>query len=137
MIFVDTNILSDILGGDQTWADWAFGQLGELSCHHDLVTNHIVIAELHLRDAFVPLIAGLCSDLTLNVQDLDWATSALAGAAFRDYRSRGGTAPKILADLLIGAHAHVLGASLLTRDAKGFRSYFPDLALITPETSHG
>ena len=35
-------------------------------------------------------------------------------------------------DFFIGAHAVVQGLSLLTRDARRYRSYFPDIMLITP-----
>jgi predicted nucleic acid-binding protein len=35
---------------------------------------------------------------------------------------------------LIGAHAVIRDYAILTRDAKGYRSYFPTVELITPET---
>ena len=37
----------------------------------------------------------------------------------------------------LGAHAAALGAKPITRDKRCFRTYFPELALITPETDHG
>jgi predicted nucleic acid-binding protein len=40
----------------------------------------------------------------------------------------------VLPDFLIGAHAVVRGYSILTRDPKGYRGYFPSVELITPET---
>jgi predicted nucleic acid-binding protein len=55
------------------------------------------------------------------------------GQAYREYRKRGGDRPPLLPDFLIGGHAQALGATLLTRDPRRFRSYFPDLNLITPE----
>ncbi|TIX32501.1 MAG: DNA-binding protein, partial [Mesorhizobium sp.] len=37
-------------------------------------------------------------------------------------------------DFFIGAHAVVAGHRLLTRDAARYRSYFPDLDILSPET---
>ncbi len=62
------------------------------------------------------------------------ASSYLAGTAHRAYRQRGGVFPSILADFLIGAHAQVLNLPILTRDARRYRTYFPEVELITPET---
>ena len=56
----------------------------------------------------------------------------LAGKAFQIYRARGGTKTGVLPDCFIGAHAVVEALSLLTRDARHYRSYFPTIALITP-----
>ncbi|WP_290439252.1 hypothetical protein [Burkholderia plantarii] len=39
----------------------------------------------------------------------------------------------MLADFFLGAHASVLGARLLTRDVRCYRTWFPKLALIAPE----
>ncbi len=58
-----------------------------------------------------------------------------AGQAHRLYRDRGGTRDAILADFLIGAHAAVRRAPLITRDRQRFASYFPELTIIAPETT--
>lgn len=47
---------------------------------------------------------------------------------------RGGRREKLLADFLIGGQASSMGAELMTRDPRMYRSYFPELPLITPET---
>ena len=38
----------------------------------------------------------------------------------------------MLSDFFIGAHAVSQGISLLTRDVRRYRSYFPTITLITP-----
>ena len=56
----------------------------------------------------------------------------LAGKAFQTYRARGGTKTGVLSDFFIGAHAVTEGLSLLTRDVRRYRSYFPTITLIAP-----
>jgi len=57
----------------------------------------------------------------------------LAGKAFLAYRKRGGTRTGVLPDFFIGAHAAVLELPLLTRETARYRTYFPGVALSTPE----
>jgi predicted nucleic acid-binding protein len=40
----------------------------------------------------------------------------------------------VLPDFLIGAHASAKGYRLLTRDGRRYRSYFPKLDIIAPDT---
>lgn len=65
---------------------------------------------------------------------LELPTTALfrAGRAFARYRRQGGSRTGVLPDFFIGAHADVLGVPLLTRDEGRYRTYFPDVKLITP-----
>jgi predicted nucleic acid-binding protein len=68
----------------------------------------------------------------------DWSASMLAeaaflaGKAFLRYRRRGGARRSPLPDFFIGAHAAVADLTLLTRDARRYRSYFPKLRIIAP-----
>jgi hypothetical protein len=57
----------------------------------------------------------------------------LAGHAYSAYRARGGVRAATLPDFLIGAHAQVEDWSLLTRDPKRYRAYFPKVKLIAPK----
>jgi predicted nucleic acid-binding protein len=56
----------------------------------------------------------------------------LAAKAFLAYRRRGGGRRAPLPDFYIGAHAPVRGYTLLTRDRRRYRSYFPSLRVIAP-----
>ena len=64
---------------------------------------------------------------------LPYEAGFLAGKAFLAYRRRGGQKRSPLPDFYIGAHAAVRGYRLLTRDATGYRTYFPRVTLIVPE----
>ena len=48
------------------------------------------------------------------------------------YRQRGGARRSPLPDFYIGAHAAIEGLTLLTRDAKRYRCYFPALRVVAP-----
>lgn len=55
-----------------------------------------------------------------------------AGQAYLEYKRRGGKRETILPDFMIGAQATERGWTLVTRDRKGFESYFPELTIIDP-----
>lgn len=63
---------------------------------------------------------------------LPWEAGFLAGKAFARYRQRSGAKRSPLPDFFIGAHAAVAGMTLLTRDPRRYRAYFPKLRLVCP-----
>ena len=66
---------------------------------------------------------------------LPWDAAFLAGKAFLSYRRAGGQKRSPLPDFYVGAHATVEGLTLVTRDPKRYRRYFPKLALLAPPTA--
>jgi len=116
---------------DAAWHGWSEAALeGGLG---RLVTGPVVCAELsrHADNA-----AGL-ADLVemMGARLLPWSLEASfrAGRAFGAYRKAGGRRQVIVADLLTGGHAASVGATVLTRDPRRIRAYFPELELITPD----
>ena len=65
-------------------------------------------------------------------EPIPYEAAFLVGKSFLIYRRRGGTKRSPLPDFFIGAHAAVAGYQLLTRNAARYRTYVPELALITP-----
>src|SRR5713226_6793581 len=63
---------------------------------------------------------------------LPWEAGFLAGRMYREYRRKGGVRRSPLPELFIGAHAVIAGMTLLTRDARRYRTYFPKLKIIAP-----
>ena len=138
MIFVDTNILIDVIAPGQVWQAWSRAQIELLGGDTTLVIDQIVLAELAsgfpTLEAATDWLAALGVEIRLPPEVAAFA----AGQAFRRYRQAGRDRTSLLSDFLIGGHASQLGATLLTRDAAIYRTYFPDLSLITPETHpHG
>jgi predicted nucleic acid-binding protein len=131
-IFVDTNVLLDVMTADPRWSDWSSARLTLALNSGPVGINPIIYAELasgflaqHDLDRALP--AGI------DRLALPWDAAFLAGRSFLEYRRRGGTRTSPLPDFYIGAHALVSGMTLLTRDATRFRTYFPELPLIAPD----
>lgn len=129
---VDANVVLDVLTADPVWSDWSLQRLEAAVAHGPLLADPVVYAELAVRFDRIESLEDTATELGLIVTPPPREALFAAGRAFGAYRARGGPRTTILPDLLIGAHAAVLGIPLLTRDARRFRSYFPKLALITP-----
>lgn len=133
MIFVDTNIVIDLLETGSVWHTWSAGRIASAE---DVVADAIVLAET--AGKFGDVQAARSAFRRLDIVILPFSDDAgfRAGQAFLKYRKATGKREKILADFLIDAHAAALNIPLLTRDAGIYRTYFPELTLITPEDDH-
>ncbi len=137
MILVDTNVLVDVWGDDQEWADWSITQLRAQSQLYPLRINPVIYAELSLTfKAFEDLDQAL-DDLGLLMVEMPRPALFLAGKAFIRYRRRGGKRASILSDFFIGAHAAVTKSPILTRDPGHYGSYFPTVKRQPPALPSG
>jgi predicted nucleic acid-binding protein len=136
VILVDSNVLIDIMGRDPVWFDWSKDQIGRAATGAYLFVNPIVIGEIGWQFESVDDVQGFMSALLIGVEPLDARAGFAASLAFQRYRQRrGAEAGRIpLPDFLIGGHASAARATILTRDPRFYRSYFPSVPLITPET---
>lgn len=131
-VFVDSNVILDLVTNDPVWLRWSLSQLDRLALDARLIVNDIVFAEVSSRYPSFEGVEELFSGMKLDVEPIPRPALFLAGHAFKLYRDRKGERQGILPDFLIGAHAAVSGRALLTRDRGRFSSYFPTLELITP-----
>ncbi|MBI4612091.1 MAG: type II toxin-antitoxin system VapC family toxin [Planctomycetes bacterium] len=132
-VLVDANVLLDIATEDPAWFAWSSEAIERAADRGPLAINPIAYAEVSVAyDRIEDLDAHLPADAYQRLP-LPWAAAFLAGKCFRDYRRRGGRKRSPLPDCYIGAHAAVAGMSLLTRDARRYRNYFPRLHLISPD----
>lgn len=129
---VDSNVILDIVTGDPEWQDWSSAALAVQADAGLLVVNPVIYAEVAARfDRIEDLEAALPHDYYQR-QPLPWEAAFLAGRSFVRYRRGGGQRRSPLPDFYIGAHAVLAGMTLLTRDARRYRTYFPSLRLIAP-----
>jgi len=130
---VDTNILLDVITNDPVWADWSQRQLERAAAAGPVFANDIVYAELSARFVRIEDLDQLLEEALIEIARTPRSALFLAGKAFRRYRASGGVRTGVLSDFFIGAHAVVEGWSLLTRDARRYRSHFPSVRLIVPD----
>ena len=137
MIYVDTNVILDVVEPSKVWRRWSEEALERGRSFGPMVAGPVVVGELAGRGAPREVVLNGLAVMAIRPIGMDADAGYRAGVALRDYRLAGGTREKMIADFLIGAHAAVLGATLLTRDAGPFRRYFPELRLITPQDDDG
>jgi predicted nucleic acid-binding protein len=131
---VDSNVLVDLAVRDCAWHGWSKGHVFLAFKRGAVVINPIIYAEFSMRYRDIEEVDRLLPPDEFHRESLPWTAGFAAAAAFRLYRKSGGGRDRMLPDFLIGAHAAVRGYSVLTRDPKSYRTYFPSIDLISPET---
>jgi predicted nucleic acid-binding protein len=132
-VIVDSNVILDIVGPESSWLAWSQDTLAVASRSARLVVNPITYAEASIRFQRAEEIDAVLPREVWFREPIPFEAAFLAGKVFMDYRRKGGTRRSPLPDFFIGAHAAVAGYTLLTRDAKRYRTYFPTVKLIAPE----
>jgi predicted nucleic acid-binding protein len=137
VILVDSNILIDIFNNDNRWMTWSRNALAESAEKGPVAVNQIVIAEVAPQFVKLQDFNDWIGTFDVAAIGFDGEAAFRAGLAFQQYRKRRRAAAEIkisiIADFLIGGHAQILDAAILTRDPRFYRIYFPNVPLITPE----
>lgn len=131
---VDTSVLLDVFGADPEFGPRSRAALRSAGAQGQLVAGEVVWAEVTSffrtpRDA-----ARALDRIGVAFTAIESETAAAAGAAWKEYRSRGGRRTRVIADFLVGAHALQQAERLLTRDRGFYRSYFSRLSVLDPST---
>jgi hypothetical protein len=132
MILVDANVILDVWDRDPVWYVWSRDQMRKLSTIHGLAINQIIYAEISARFGTSDALDEKLDDLAIILESIPRKAAFLAGKAYLQYRSQGGTKGNVLPDFFIGAHAAVLACPILTRDTRRYTTYFPMVRLIAP-----
>ena len=137
MLLVDTNVILDVVEDDARWRNWSQQQLEAAARRYTLLINPVVYAELSIAYLMIEELEAMLVRGGFRVEPVPREALFLAGKAFLQYRRKSGAKTGVLPDFFIGAHAAVAGIPLLTRDTRRYRTYFPKLALISPDHSLG
>lgn len=134
MILIDSNVVIDLMGNDASWRTWSSNAVA--SAQDDLAVSPIVVAEVAPRLGSLNDFLERLSRFGACVNEFSNEAAFFAGTAFNVYRERrrqsGQASMNVLPDFFIGGHAQSVGATILTRDPRFYRSYFPGVPLITP-----
>ena len=133
-VLVDSNVILDIFLDDPVWADWSEAILGEYGVTSTLNINPIVYSEVSIGFECIEDLESAIKKGGFQMLEFPKEALFLAGKAFLKYRRAKGVKRSPLPDFYIGAQAAVLGMNLITRDTARYRTYFPTVKLISPET---
>lgn len=130
----DSNVILDLLDKQSPFHDWSMRWFETSASADTVVINAVVFAEasgsfVNLRDA-----GAIFEELALVYENILPEAAHRAGRAHQIYRRNGGRRDRVLPDFLIGAHAANNGYRILTRDGSRYRTYFPDVEVIAPDT---
>jgi predicted nucleic acid-binding protein len=129
---VDSNVILDVLTEDSDWGDWSAEMLANAARTGTLAINPIIYAEVSARFERIEDLDEALPETYYRRLPLPFEAAFLTGQCFLKYRRRGGSRRSPMPDFYIGAHAALAGLTLLTRDAKRYRAYFPTLRIIAP-----
>ncbi len=138
MILLDTNVWIDAFASGAPHHAWAAGLVRQGLLGEGIAINPVILAELCVGDCDPDTVWDRLDQLGVTLLDLPARTSWRCAKAYAEFLANrrqldAPTAPKMpLPDFFIGAHASFLDLPLATADAKRYRTYFPEVRLVTP-----
>ncbi len=138
MMLLDTNVLIYASDERSKLCRWARRAISEGVSGDGAAVNAVSIAEACVGDAEPQTVADRVRSWGVAVLDVPAAASEICARAYLDYRMRrkvgsGKDSPAVpLPDFFIGAHAQIMGWTLVTADADRFKTYFPEVFLRLP-----
>lgn len=130
---VDTNVLLDVATDDADWAQWSMDAMDAAAAEGAMIINAVIYAELSVGYARIEEVDRVLGATDLRLDEIPRDALFLAGKAFQRYRRARGSRAGVLPDFFIGAHAAVTGMTLITRDPRRYRRYFPTVVLVAPD----
>jgi len=132
-VAVDSSVLLDVLGADPVHGEQSREALRVAYDTGALVACEIVWAEVRAHFQNDADFSDAMKLLGIRFEPIIEDAAAKAGQLWREVRrERGATRVRVVADLLIGAHALMQSDALLTRDRGFYRSRFKGLRIVEP-----
>ena len=128
---IDTNILLDIFLPNERFAAESAKLLKLAYNKGALIICDIVYAELVPQFQDRQRLDNTLATINVSLSSTNADIAFLAGEKWRLYRKSGGTRERIITDFLIGAHALMKAERFLTRDRGFYKSYFPELQILS------
>jgi len=129
---IGSNVLLDVATEDPQWYAWSATALASGARTAPALINPLIYAEVSANYDTIEELDDALPKRLFRRTPLPYAAGFVAARAFLSYRSRGGARRSPLPDFYIGAHAAVDRLTLVTRDARRYRTYFPNVAMIAP-----
>lgn len=134
MTAVDTNVILDVLAGEDRFGPASVEQMARCADEGSLVVGDVVWAEVLAWYASPSEMEDAMAALGVDYLAPSSGSAALAGTAWREYRAEGGPRSRLVSDFLVGGHAMGQADRLLTRDRGFFRKYFRGLTILDPSS---
>ncbi|HEY4641563.1 MAG TPA: type II toxin-antitoxin system VapC family toxin [Thermoanaerobaculia bacterium] len=132
-VAVDSSVLLDVLTADPLYGERSREALRAAYDTGPLVACEIVWAEVRAHFQTDAEFAEAMKKLGIRFEAIFDDAAAKAGQLWRELRREGGASRvRVIADLLIGAHALMQSDALLTRDRGFYRSRFKGLRIVEP-----
>ncbi len=126
---VDSSVFLDVLFADPTHSAKSLELLEKARERGALIACPVVWGEVSSVFGDVKEVHRAFAEAGVRFDPFDEACSETAGAIWAEYRRNGGARSRLIPDFLVGAHALVRGATLVTRDRGFFRRYFSGLTV--------
>ena len=127
---VDSNVLIDVLFGDNQFAQTSASSLSQCSREGTVVISTVVMAEVASYFAHATDAVSFFDQTRIAVSDFGVQSAMEAGQLWRDRVNKDRS--RILPDYMVAAHAVTHADRLLTRDTGFNRMGIPGLVVVTP-----
>jgi len=132
-VAVDSSVLLDVLGADPVHGERSREALRSAYDTGALVACEIVWAEVRAHFKADTEFDEALNLLGIRFEAISEDAAKKAGSLWRDLRSEpGASRVRVVADLLVGAHALLQADALLTRDRGFYHRRFKGLRIIEP-----
>lgn len=138
MILLDTNVLIYGFEASSPFHSWARGVIRSSLLGNGAAINPVILAEYLIGEQSPETTISRLQTVGIVILDLPVSAAPRCAAAYATYLENRrlqpvSPAPKLpLPDFFIGAHAALLDLPLATADVGRYRTYFPEVTLITP-----